>query len=210
MNVDPALGFVEVGFLSITALIADAMAKSAAVRLLGFETTGNENIMIRVAGDLAAIEAALETAANRACQLGTRAITNCLPRPSTALGPVLQHPNSINPLYGGRDQFLPSDHPNSNNLPMNSQPPALGILETQGLTAMLQATDVMLKAADVTLLGKEKIGAAYVTVMIQGDVAAVTAAVEAGAKAVEGLGKLIAAQVIARPHADLMALLPKA
>ncbi len=92
---------------------------------------------------------------------------------------------------------------------MNGSEQALGILETQGLTALLEATDVMLKAANVTLVGKEKIGAAYVTVMIRGDVAAVQAAVAAGAAAVDNLGKLIAAHVIARPHPDLVALLPK-
>ncbi|MCZ7636939.1 MAG: BMC domain-containing protein [Verrucomicrobia bacterium] len=87
--------------------------------------------------------------------------------------------------------------------------PGLGHPETQGLTAILEATDAMLKAAQVTLVGKEKIGAAYVTVIVRGDVAAVTAAIEAGARAVGPLGKLIAAHVIARPHDDLIALLPK-
>ena len=92
---------------------------------------------------------------------------------------------------------------------MDSKQPALGIVETQGLTAILEAADVMLKAANVTLVGKEKIGAAYVTVIVKGDVAAVKAAVDAGAKSVGGLGKLVAAHVISRPHEDLIALLPK-
>jgi ethanolamine utilization protein EutM/ethanolamine utilization protein EutN len=92
---------------------------------------------------------------------------------------------------------------------MSNNQEAIGILETQGLTAILEATDAMLKAANVTLVGKEKIGAAYVTVIVRGDVAAVNAAVEVGARAVGQLGKLIAAHVIARPHADLIALLPK-
>ncbi|MCL5096701.1 MAG: BMC domain-containing protein [Candidatus Omnitrophica bacterium] len=92
---------------------------------------------------------------------------------------------------------------------MNPNQLALGILETQGLTAILEATDAMLKAANVTLVGKEKIGAAYVTVIVRGDVAAVKAAVDAGAKAVDGLGKLVAAHVIARPHPDLASLLPR-
>ncbi len=63
---------------------------------------------------------------------------------------------------------------------MSTKQEALGILETQGLTAILEATDAMLKSANVTLVGKEKIGAAYVTVIVKGDVAAVTAAVDAG------------------------------
>lgn len=72
------------------------------------------------------------------------------------------------------------------------KPQAIGILETQGLTAILPATDAMLKAANVELVGKEKIGAAYVTIIIRGDVAAVTAALDAGSQAVGELGKLVA------------------
>ena len=86
---------------------------------------------------------------------------------------------------------------------------ALGLLETQGLVAALHATDDMLKSSNVTLVGKEKIGAAYVTIMIRGDVAAVQTAIEVGRQTVERLGgKLILADVIPRPHADLAALLP--
>jgi len=86
---------------------------------------------------------------------------------------------------------------------------ALGMIETQGLVGMLEATDAMLKAAAVELIGREKIGAAYVTVMVKGDVAAVRAAVEAGAHAVESLGqKLVCSHVIAKPHADMARLLP--
>ena len=90
-----------------------------------------------------------------------------------------------------------------------SQPTALGLLETQGLVAALHATDDMLKSANVELVGKEKIGAAYVTIMIRGDVAAVQSAIATGSATVERLGgKLILADVIARHHADLAALLP--
>ena len=86
---------------------------------------------------------------------------------------------------------------------------AIGLLETQGLVAALHATDDMLKSANVTLVGKEKIGAAYVTIMVRGDVAAVQAAIAAGKSTVERLGgKLILADVIPRPHPELAALLP--
>jgi len=85
----------------------------------------------------------------------------------------------------------------------------LGLLETQGLVAALHATDEMLKAAAVHLVGKEKIGAAYVTIIVRGDVAAVQAAIAAGRATVERLGgKLIMADVITRPHPELAALLP--
>ena len=204
-----ALGFAEIPFFSITAVVADQVVKAAQVRLLGIETTGNENLTLRLEGDVASVETALAFAEQRARELGSEAVVRCLSRPEAALDPLIHFPNTQNPLYGGRDQFLPTDHPENKNEPMNTNPQALGILETQGLTAVIEATDTMLKAANVTLVGKEKIGAAYVTVIVKGDVAAVQAAVDAGAKAVGSLGKLIAAHVIARPHEDLIALLPK-
>jgi len=204
-----ALGFAEIPFLSLTAVVADQVLKAAPVRLLGIETTGNENLMLRLEGDVAAVEIALAFAETRARELGTTATVQCLSRPEPALAALVHFPNAQNPLFGGRDQFLPTDFPQPENQIMNTNQEALGILETQGLTAILEATDAMLKAANVTLVGKEKIGAAYVTVIVKGDVAAVTAAVEAGSRAVGQLGKLIAAHVIARPHDDLIALLPK-
>ena len=86
---------------------------------------------------------------------------------------------------------------------------ALGLLETQGLVAALHATDDMLKSSNVELIGKEKIGAAFVTIMIRGDVAAVENAIATGKQSIERLGgKLIMADVIARPHEDLAKLLP--
>jgi microcompartment protein CcmL/EutN len=204
-----ALGFAEVPFFSITAMVADEAVKSSNVRLLGIETTGNEKLMIRLEGGVAAVQFSLAAAERRAQQLGVSATFHCLARPDAALAPLIHFPNAQNPLYGGRDQFLPDDFPNTTETIMSTKQEAIGILETQGLTAILEATDAMLKAANVTLVGKEKIGAAYVTVIVKGDVAAVTAAIEAGSRAVGQLGRLIAAHVIARPHADLVSLLPK-
>lgn len=204
-----ALGFAEIPFFSITALVADAAVKAANVRLLGIETTGNENLMIKLEGGIAAVVAALAAAERRAEQLGAKAVIRCLANPDEAMAGLIHFPNAQNPLYDGRDQLLPIDFPQPENKIMSNKQEALGILETQGLTAILEATDAMLKSANVTLVGKEKIGAAYVTVIVRGDVAAVTAAIDAGSKAIGSLGKLIAAHVIARPHDDLTALLPK-
>jgi len=204
-----ALGLAEIPFFSITALIADQVVKETGVRLLGIETTGNERLMLRLQGEVAAVESALAYVEKRASELGVTAVVRCLGRPEAALGPLIHFPNAENPLYGGRDQFLPTDFPPTTDESMDNKQQALGIIETQGLTAILEASDTMLKAANVTLVGKEKIGAAYVTVIVKGDVAAVKAAVDAGANAVGSLGKLVAAHVIARPHADLAALLPK-
>jgi microcompartment protein CcmL/EutN len=204
-----AFGFIEVPFLSVAAVVADAAAKAARVSVLGFEATGNENILIRLGGGVADLEAALRAAEETVTRLGSAAVTKSVPRPAEGLAGLIHFPNAQNPLYGGRDQLLPTDYPKSETKIMSNKQEALGILETQGLTAILEATDAMLKAANVTLVGKEKIGAAYVTVIVRGDVAAVTAAVDAGSKAIGSLGKLIAAHVIARPHEDLTALLPK-
>lgn len=202
----PSLGLVEVPHLSITAVLTDELLQNANVQLLGIETTGNENLMIRFQGDVGSIEAALIAAETKANALGTTVILRNIPRPETSLERLIHFPNSSNPLYGGRDQLLSNDYPLTT---MNTPQHALGFLETQGLTASLEAADAMLKAANVALVGKEKIGAAYVTIMIRGEVGAVKAAIDAGSQAVGHLGKLIAAHVIARPHSDLIALLPK-
>jgi microcompartment protein CcmL/EutN len=203
------LGFIEVPFLSVAAIVADAAAKAARVRILGFEATGNENILIRIGGDVADVAAALAVADETVTRLGSAIVVQAIARPAEGLAAMIHSPNVKNSLYGGRDQFLPTDFPQPVNKIMSNKIEAIGILETQGLTAILEASDAMLKAANVTLVGKEKIGAAYVTVIVRGDVAAVTAAIDAGSKAVGSLGKLIAAHVIARPHDELVALLPK-
>ncbi|MCE0499787.1 MAG: BMC domain-containing protein [Methylacidiphilales bacterium] len=83
---------------------------------------------------------------------------------------------------------------------------ALGMIETKGLCAQFEATDAMLKAANVELVGWEKIGSGHVAVFVRGEVAAVKAAVEAGATAAASIGEVIAAHVIPRPHDDLATL----
>jgi len=204
-----ALGFIEAPFLSISAMLAQEAANAADIQILGFESTGNENLIIRLSGEIAKVRAALDAAEKIAPQLGASITTGTIPRPAEGFDPMIHFPNASNPLYGGRDQFLPTDYPANPESNKTMKPQAIGILETQGLTAILEATDAMLKAADVKLVGKEKIGAAYVTVVICGDVAAVSAAIDAGKSAVGSLGKVIAGHVIARPHDELVALLPK-
>ena len=86
---------------------------------------------------------------------------------------------------------------------------ALGMIETRGLTASIEAADAMTKAANVTLVGTEKIGSGLVSVIVRGDVGAVKAAVEAGAEAASRLGELVAKHVIPRPHSDVEKILPK-
>ncbi len=85
---------------------------------------------------------------------------------------------------------------------------ALGMIETKGLTALIEAADAMVKAANVQLVAYEKIGGGYVTALVRGDVAAVKAATDAGAAAANKVGELVAVHVIPRPHAGLEGVLP--
>jgi ethanolamine utilization protein EutM len=87
---------------------------------------------------------------------------------------------------------------------------ALGMIETKGLVPLIEAADAMMKAANVTLIGWQKIGSGLVTAMVIGDVAAVKAAIDAGAAAAGRVGEVVGTQVIPRPHEDLGAILPLA
>lgn len=89
---------------------------------------------------------------------------------------------------------------------MNNE--ALGMVETRGLVAAIEAADAMVKAANVVLVGTEKIGSGLVSVMVRGDVGAVKAATEAGAAAAAKLGEIVATHVIPRPHGDIEKILP--
>lgn len=84
---------------------------------------------------------------------------------------------------------------------------ALGMIETKGLVSAIEAADTMVKAANVTLIGKEEIGGGYVTVMVRGDVGAVQAATDAGAEAARAVGELISVHVIPRPHNEIEKIL---
>jgi len=85
---------------------------------------------------------------------------------------------------------------------------ALGMVETRGLVGAIEAADAMVKAANVTLVGKEQVGAGLVTVLVRRDVGAVKAATDAGAAAAENVGELISVHVIPRPHAEVEVILP--
>ena len=91
---------------------------------------------------------------------------------------------------------------------MSKTTEALGMIETKGLVASVEAADAMVKAANVHLIGKERVGGGLVTVMVRGDVGAVKAATDAGAAAAERVGELISVHVIPRPHMDVEYILP--
>jgi ethanolamine utilization protein EutM len=87
---------------------------------------------------------------------------------------------------------------------------ALGLIETKGLVALIEAGDAALKSANVQLVGWQKVGSGYVSIMVTGDVAAVKAAVDAGSSAAGKVGEVLSVQVIPRPHSDLAKVLPAA
>jgi len=91
---------------------------------------------------------------------------------------------------------------------MNDNSEALGMIETRGFVAMVEASDAMVKAAKVELIGFEKIGGGYVTAIVRGDVAAVRAAVDAGTRAAEKVGEIVSTHVIPRPHSNVDSALP--
>ncbi len=91
----------------------------------------------------------------------------------------------------------------------NNNGEALGLIETKGLVGAIEAADAMVKAANVTLIGSEKIGSGLVTVMVRGDVGAVKAATDAGAAAARRVGEVVSVHVIPRPHAETELLLAK-
>lgn len=90
----------------------------------------------------------------------------------------------------------------------NNETKALGMIETKGFAAMVEASDAMVKAAKVELVGYEKIGGGYVTAIVRGDVASVRAAVDAGVKAAEKVGEVVSTHVIPRPHENIDSALP--
>jgi len=198
-----ALAVLEIGNLAPALLVADRCAKAAGVRILGIESADSAAQCIKLIGAPGDVREAGEMGLALGRQMGTTADLAIMAAPREETLRLADQPPVYNPLLDLYDSRVPREDA------MNSSD-AIGLLETQGLVAALHATDEMLKGAAVSLVGKEKIGAAYVTIMIRGDVAAVQSAIETGKHTVERLGgKLILADVIARPHPELAALLPK-
>ena len=197
-----SLALLEVSNLSPSLMVADACAKAAGVHLLGIESTDGPQQCIKLAGPVGDVMAAAEIGAALAQKMGATCLMSVLPAPLEVVRQLADAKPAFSPLLGAYDYRKPLE----NHMKTSD---AIGLLETQGLVAALHATDDMLKSSNVTLVGKEKIGAAYITIMVRGDVAAVQTAIETGKRTVERLGgKLILADVIARPHPELAALLP--
>ena len=197
----------------------DIMLKAAAIRILQVELNDLYGVCVKVTGRVADVQTAIGAGRWVAEDMQGRPVATVLTRPSAAAVPAIRSQNESNPLIqqntvfdgepAGADTAQPTDA-TSDLAPMHSPSPlALGFLETQGFTAVFEAIDTACKAADVEVVGKEKLGGGYVTVVIQGQLSAVSTAVAAGREKVAGLGKLIAAHVVARPSPAVLKLLPR-
>lgn len=196
------------------ALVAlDVMDKAADVRLFQAELNDFCGVVLKIVGETAAVAAAIEAGFEVANRMGGSPLKTIMPRPDSHAWPALESRQEFSPLIQQNVVYSPrtSGDTRTSQEPRMADTPsyALGLIETQGFTAVFEAIDSACKAANVEVVCKEKLGGGFITVVIKGDVAAVKAAVETGKNKVEGLGKLIAAHVIARPSAAVLSLLPK-
>jgi carbon dioxide concentrating mechanism protein CcmO len=209
--VNEALGILEITGFTPAMVALDAMDKATGVRVLQVESNDFYGVVLKITGPQAAIAAAIEAGKSIAEQMGGKPVGTVLNRPDERAWPALESKVEVSPLIQQPIVKIPNYEAinKREGSTMADNISALGFIETQGFTAVFEAIDSACKAANVEVLGKEKLGGGYITVVIKGDVAAVKAAVEAGVAKVNGLGKLIAGHVIARPSAAVLSLLPK-
>jgi carbon dioxide concentrating mechanism protein CcmO len=200
------LGILEVNGWTAAMVALDRMQKTATLSVLQAEWNDMLGAVLKVTGLPADITAAIDAGKLAAENFLAKAVGTVLMRPSDEALKAIVSPPEINPLI---EQSVVKNLSTSGESSMSSTAQALGFIETQGFTAVFEAIDTACKAASVQVIGKEKLGGGYITVVIRGDVAAVQAAVDAAKPRVEGLGKLIACHVISRPSESVMALLPK-
>ena len=216
------LGLLETTGLTPAMVAIDIMLKAAAVNVFQLELNDLLGVCVKIVGATADVQTAIQAGRVAADQMRGRPVTSVLTQVSPSAVPALRSQIEFSPLI--QQSVVFEETAASSNAPavtaaktesaqptiMNQETPmALGFIETQGFTAVFEAIDTACKAASVEVVGKEKLGGGYVTVVIQGQLSAVSTAVESGKEKVEGLGKLIAAHVIARPSEAVLKLLPK-
>jgi len=201
--------FLEVGGWSPAMVILDAMEKTANVSILQTELNDAPGVCMKLIGSLGDLKAASEAAQAIAKQMQVVIVSDVIASPDPGTKPAYQANVEINPLMEQATVNIPRTSKNGKETHMSQSSFAVGLIETQGFTAVFEAIDTALKTASVEVLAREKLGGGYITVIIKGDVAAVTAAIDAGKAKVEGLGRLVAAHVIASPSNGVLALLPK-
>jgi microcompartment protein CcmL/EutN len=184
-------------------VVLDAMEKGASVRLLQTELNDSPGVCLKLHGSVGDLQSAARAAEQAAAGMEIPIIAHVIPGPSDLSPAAYEAAPDFNPLIEQSTVNIPeyrmSDQANF----------AVGLIETQGFTAVFEAIDTALKTANVEVLAREKLGGGYITVLIKGDVAAVRAAIDAGKAKVEGLGRLVAAHVIPSPSKGVLGLLPK-
>ena len=210
-----ALGILETAAWTPAMVALDAMEKAADIRVWQVELNDMLGTVLKIFGPVDSVTAALDAGFEVAQQMNGKPLRAVIARPTESSSRAIWSPVEFNPLIQQAvvKELVPNPFtstPQSEpNTVSNESIQALGFIETQGFTAVFEAIDTACKAAQVDVVGKEKLGGGYVTVVVRGDVAAVRAAIDAARPKVEGLGKLIAAHVIARPSQSVLALLPK-
>lgn len=203
-----ALGFIEVVGWSPSMVVLDTLEKAANIRLLQVEFNDLAGAMMKIAGPLGDVRASIDAGRAMAETMQVRCTSDIIPNPSPEARLSWDAKPEFNPLMEQAVVKTPADW--SKEPRVSEQAGfAVGLIETQGFTAVFEAIDTACKAANVEVLAREKLGGGYITVVIKGDVAAVRAAIEAGKAKVDGLGKLIAAHVIPSPTQAVLSLLPK-
>jgi microcompartment protein CcmL/EutN len=203
MSTTDALALVEIGGWSPAMVVLDAMEKNAGIRILQTELNDAPGVCLKLAGRIGDVHSALRAAEEIALAMQTKVLTHVIPRPAAGARSAWLAVADFNPLIEQPSVQNPENR-------MSEQANfAVGLIETQGFTAAFEAVDTALKTANVEVLAREKLGGGYITIIIKGDVSAVRAAVDAGKARVEGLGRLIAAHVIASPSQGVLNLLPK-
>jgi carbon dioxide concentrating mechanism protein CcmO len=208
------IGILEIHGLTPALCALDAAEKAASIRILQMELNDFGGVVIKWSAPSAPLRASIAAARLVCEQMHAVCVSALLDRPDPEARKAIHSPQEYSPLLDAPVVFFPDYEPirttteETRTMP-ETQPYALGMIETQGFTAVLEAIDTACKAANVEVVGKEKLGGGYITVLVRGEVSAVKAAVDAGKTKVDALGKLIAAHVIARPSDSVLALLPK-
>jgi microcompartment protein CcmL/EutN len=184
-------------------MLLDAMEKAARVELLQTELNDNPGVCLKLNGSIGDVQIAVEAARHTARILETAIVAQVIPQPAPGSSAAFHASPDFNPLIEQPTVRNPEKRMS------NQSHFAIGLIETQGFTAVFEAIDTALKTAAVEVLAREKLGGGYITVVIKGDVAAVRAAIEAAKTKVEGLGRLVAAHVIPSPSQGVLSLLPK-
>ena len=201
-----ALGLLETTGFTPAMVALDAMEKGGDIRVVQAELNDFLGVIVKIAGPTADVHSSVEAGHEIAQQLGGRPVSSVIDRPDEEASAGIYSASEYNPLI--QQDVVHEAQTMATSSSSSTAPFAIGFIETQGFTAVFEAIDTACKTAGVEVIGKEKLGGGFVTVVIKGDVAAVNAAIDAGKSQVEGLGKLIAAHVIAHPSSSVLSLLP--